>query len=92
MGKWEPVKTPAHEVGVLIDVIGETPQIAEAICGLARAAILHVSYPGRQATAGNIAFPFSPAEIDAGPVYEFNIYHLMEIDDAEAFGRTEWLS
>ena len=35
---------------------------------------------------------FSPAEIDAGPVYEFNIYHLMEIDDAEAFGRTEWLS
>ena len=92
MGKWEPVKQPAHEVGVLIDVIGETPQIAEAICGLARAAILHAPYPGRQATAGNIAFPFSPAEIDAGPVYEFNIYHLMEIDDPEGFGRTEWLS
>ncbi|HKK30678.1 MAG TPA: acyclic terpene utilization AtuA family protein [Alphaproteobacteria bacterium] len=92
MGKWEPAKTPAHELGVLIDVIGETPEIAEAVCGLARAAILHVAYPGRQATAGNIAFPFSPAEIDAGPVYEFNIYHLMEIDDPENFGRTEWLS
>ena len=92
MGAWEPVKQPAHELGVLVDVVGETPQIAEAICGLARAAILHVAYPGRQATAGNIAFPFSPAEIDAGPVYEFNIYHLMEIDDAEGFGRTEWLS
>lgn len=92
MGQWEPVKQPAHEIGVLIDVIGETPQIAEAICGLARAAILHVSYPGRQATAGNIAFPFSPAEIDVGPVYEFNIYHLMEIGNPEQFGRLEWLS
>jgi len=91
MGKWEPVKQPAHEVGLLIDVIGETPQIAEAVCGLARASVLHVGFPGRVATAGNIAFPFSPAEIEAGPVYEFNIYHLMEIDDPEGFGRTEWL-
>lgn len=89
MGAWEPVKTPAHELGILIDVVGETKAIAEAVCGLARSTILHVSYPGRQATAGNIAFPFSPAEIPVGPVYEFNIYHLMEIDDAETFGRTE---
>lgn len=89
MGAWEPVKTPAHELGILIDVVGETAAIAEAVCGLARSTILHVSFPGRQATAGNIAFPFSPAEIPVGPVYEFNVYHLMEIDDPESFGRTE---
>ncbi|MCH9670618.1 MAG: DUF1446 domain-containing protein [Gammaproteobacteria bacterium] len=89
MGAWEPVKQPAHELGILIDVVGQTPQIAEAVCGLARSTILHVSYPGRQATAGNIAFPFSPAEIEGGPVYEFNIYHLMEIDNPEEFARME---
>lgn len=91
MGKWEPVKQPAHEVGLLIDVVGETPEIAASVCGLARSSVLHVGFPGRVATAGNIAFPFSPAEIEAGPVYEFNIYHLMEIDDPEGFGRLEWL-
>ena len=89
MGAWEPVKEPAHELGILIDIVADTPEIAEAVCGLARSTILHVSYPGRQATAGNIAFPFSPAEIAAGPVYEFSIYHLMEIDDPESLARME---
>ncbi|MEM7407591.1 MAG: acyclic terpene utilization AtuA family protein [Pseudomonadota bacterium] len=89
MGAWEPVKTPAHELGILIDVVGETPEIADAVCGLARSTILHVSFPGRQATAGNIAFPFSPAEIPVGPVYAFNIYHLMEVDNPEQVARME---
>lgn len=92
MGAWEPVKKPAHELGILIDVIGRTEEIAETVCGLARSTILHVTYPGRQATAGNIAFPFSPAEIPAGPVYEFNVYHLLEIDDPEHFARMETVS
>jgi hypothetical protein len=92
MGSWEPIKTPAHEVGILIDVIGETAEIASSICGLARSTILHISFPGRLATAGNIAFPFSPAEIPAGAVYDFNIYHLLEIDEPETFGRMEWIN
>ena len=91
MGAWEPNRQAAHEIGILIDVVAETPEIAEAVCGLARSTILHVPFEGRRATAGNIAFPFSPAEIPAGPVYEFNIYHLMEIDEPETFGRLEWL-
>ena len=41
------------------------------------------------ATAGNIAFPFSPADTPGGQVYTFNIYHLMEIDDPETIGRLE---
>jgi hypothetical protein len=89
MGAWEPNKKPTHELGILIDVIGASAEIADAVCGLARSTILHITYPGRQATAGNIAFPFSPAEIPAGPVYEFNIYHLLEIDDAENFAQLQ---
>lgn len=91
MGAWEPNRIPGHEIGLVIDVVGETAEIAEAVCGLARSTILHIPFDGRQATAGNVAFPFSPAEIPAGPVYAFNIYHLMEIDDPETFARTEWL-
>ena len=91
MGAWEPNRVPGHEVGILIDVVGETAEIADAVCGLARSTILHIPFDGRQATAGNVAFPFSPAEIPAGPVYAFNVYHLMEVDDPETFARTEWL-
>ena len=47
----------------------------------ARSLLLHWSFPGRVATAGNLALPFSPAELPGGPVYEFNIYHLMEMPD-----------
>ncbi len=89
MGAWEPVKTPAHELGILIDVVADTPELAETVCGMARSTLLHVGYEGRKATAGNIAFPFSPADAPAGPVYAFNIYHLMEVDEPEALARLE---
>lgn len=81
MGTLEPVTTPAHEVGILIDAVGATPAMAETICAMARSLLLHWGYKGRIATAGNVAFPFSPADVPAGEVYEFNIYHLMDIDD-----------
>jgi hypothetical protein len=84
MGRLEPVKATPHEVGLLVDVVGETEAIAAAVAGAARSLLLHWSYPGRVATAGNLALPFSPAEIPAGPVFEFNIYHLMEMPDPVA--------
>ena len=84
MGPLEPVKQPAHELGMLIDAVGRTPEIAETVCAMARSLLLHWGYEGRIATAGNVAFPFSPADVPAGAVYEFNIYHLMEIDDPVA--------
>lgn len=91
MGALEPVRNPAHELGMLIDAVGDTPAIAETVCAMARSLLLHWGYPGRIATAGNVAFPFSPADIPAGEVYEFNIYHLMELDDPLALFPVETL-
>ena len=84
MGRLEPVKATPHEIGILVDVVGDTAEIAAAAAGAARSLLLHWSYPGRVATAGNVALPFSPAEIPAGQVFEFNIYHLMEMPDPVA--------
>ncbi|WP_366554260.1 acyclic terpene utilization AtuA family protein [Aquibaculum sediminis] len=81
MGRWEPSRSTSHEIGLLIDVIAKTPEIAESICAMARSLMLHWGYAGRKATAGNLAFPFSPADLPAGPVYEFNIYHLLKLDE-----------
>ena len=36
---------------------------------------------GRLATAGNLAFPFTPPEVMIGEAYRFNVFHLMDVDD-----------
>lgn len=82
-----------HEVGVLFEVIADTQELANVICSTLRSTFLHYGYPGRKATAGNLAFPFAPSDIPFGPVYEFSVYHLMEITEAEMdeLFPTEWI-
>jgi hypothetical protein len=91
MGELEPYHgPPPHEVGLVLEVVAESQEIANTICALARSASLHIGYEGRIATSGNLAFPYSPAEFPAPPVYTFRIYHLLRVDDpCEAF-RTRW--
>ena len=42
---------------------------------------LHLRYPGILCTSGNVAHPFSPDTMPAGAAYEFNVYHLLPVDD-----------
>lgn len=70
-----------HELGILIDAVGETQDRANSVCAMARSAMLHYGFEGRKTTAGNLAFPYSPSDIIVGRVYEFNIWHALELDD-----------
>jgi len=79
MGALETERASPHEVGLLIEAIATTQEQATSICMFAHALILHYGFPGRNSTAGNLAFPFSPQDIPVGPVHRFNIYHLMEV-------------
>ncbi len=82
MGLWEPQPFPeGHELGIVIEAVGTTQEIANTICGFARSTMLHYGYAGRIATAGNLAFPYSPSDFKAGEVYAFSLYHLVETDD-----------
>lgn len=82
MGDLEPVKEfHGHELGLVIQVVARTQDLANAVCALARSASLHCSYEGRLANAGNLAFPFSPSDFPVGEVYEFSAYHLVRVDD-----------
>jgi len=86
MAELEPIeKIATHELCILIEAVASTQSLANTICSITRSTMLHHGYPGRISTAGNLAFPFSPSDIKAGPVYEFSIYHLMEIDDPYMF-------
>ena len=67
-------------LGIVIDVVGRTQEIADTVCALIRSRMLHCDYNGRKSTAGNLAFPFSPSDIHVGEVYEFSVFHLAEVD------------
>jgi len=81
LGEVEMCKDLAHELFIIIDVVGKTQDIANEICSVARSNLLHYDYKGRKATAGNIAFPYSPNDFPLGEVYTFNVYHTVEVED-----------
>ncbi|MBN2725283.1 MAG: acyclic terpene utilization AtuA family protein [Deltaproteobacteria bacterium] len=83
MGPLEPLppeEMRSHELAVVIEAIGDTQKKADTLCSVTRSTLLHFGYENRISTAGNLAFPFSPSDIRMGEVYEFSIYHLMEIE------------
>src|SRR5690606_32185341 len=81
LGEIERQKVTPFEIGVMFEVIASTQEVADAICSSVRSTFLHYGYEGRKSTAGNLAFPFSPSDVSFGPVYEFSVYHLMEVAD-----------
>jgi len=86
MGNQEPLRNaPSHELGIVIDAVCPDPQSADTLCSLTRSTLLHFGYEGRIATAGNLAFPFSPSDLRAGEVHEFSVYHLLQTDALTLF-------
>jgi len=83
MGVREPVRNElGHELGFVIEVVSQQSQeMASAVLGMARANMLHTDFPGRLCREGNMAFPFSPSDIEVGPMYRFSVYHVAELDD-----------
>ncbi|MEN3365867.1 MAG: hypothetical protein V7606_3141, partial [Burkholderiales bacterium] len=83
LGKLDPERhIPPREVGVLIEAVANTQELANYVLSLARSSFLHCPFEGRKTTAGNLAFPFSPSDVAGGEVYEFSVYHLMDVDDS----------
>lgn len=81
MGDLEPLGDTPHELGVLFEVVAKSQDLASAICASVRSTFMHYGYEGRKATAGNLAFPFAPSDVEFGKVFEFSVYHLMKVSD-----------
>ena len=82
MGEWEPQReSAAHELGILAEVIAQSQDIANAVLAVTRTSLLHTDFAGRMCKEGNMAFPFSPSDIERGPVYRFSLRHLVEPAD-----------
>jgi hypothetical protein len=89
MGPLEPGGPPPREIGLMIDAVAPTQELATAVAMYSRGHLQHASYPGILTTAGNMAYPFSPFGIPVGPAYRFSVYHLMPLNDpCEVFPMT----
>jgi hypothetical protein len=82
MADWEPeTEIRSHELGFVIEVVGKTQDIANAVLAMARTSMLHADFPGRLCKEGNMAFPFSPSDIELGPMFRFSIFHVVAPKD-----------
>ncbi len=91
MADWEPTqRTAAHEIGFVVEVVANTQEIANAVLSIARVQMLHVDFNGRLCKEGNMAFPYSPSDIETAPAYRFSVFHTVAIDDPCAPFPTEY--
>ncbi|MCZ7665229.1 MAG: DUF1446 domain-containing protein [Thermoleophilia bacterium] len=82
LGQAEPVVgVQPHEIGLLVDIVAPTQELADAICSSAVDFLLHMDFPGRLTTAANVALPFSPREHSLGATHVYNIWHSLPLDD-----------
>ena len=56
----EPVEASQRELGIIVETTGKTREAAVLLASLLTHYLIHYGYPGRKATAGNIAYPLSP--------------------------------
>ena len=66
-----------HELGFVVDVVAGDRQRSKAVLGATRTKLLHSDFPGRLCRGGNMAFLFSPSDVEMGPVYRFSMSHVV---------------
>ena len=55
-----PVTAGERELGIIVETRANNQDAAELLASLLTHYLIHYGYPGRKATAGNIAYPLSP--------------------------------
>ncbi|XDA98120.1 acyclic terpene utilization AtuA family protein [Sulfitobacter sp. LCG007] len=80
LGQLERRDSLPAEVGVLAIVTAADQAQANEAAKLLNPYLLHHPLT-REEEQPTFAFPFSPAEIDRGPIYEFCLNHVMRLDD-----------
>lgn len=82
LGDLEPERNHiGHEVGLNLEFIAPDRETAHGIAKLAWHTVLHHPIPEWSGLISNLALPYSPPEVYVGPVYEFMLNHVLELDD-----------
>ncbi len=92
MGKLEPLAHQVgHEVGLLFTITSAEEATTDAIAKTFAHFALHYPIPEWRGLISGIAFPMAPAYVNRGPVYRFNLNHIVTPDTPLEMFRTEYL-
>lgn len=80
LGEHETKSGSAVEIGVLGIITASSSEIAEEIGKLINPFVLHYPLTDNEELP-TFAFPYSPAQSERGPLYEFSLNHVMELQD-----------
>ncbi len=91
MGELEPNRTiEGHEIFVLWDVISGSQDLSHTIASSLSHMAVHNPIQKWHGLISGVAFPYSPTEINRGPVYEFHMNHVLVPDSPVSLFRTEY--
>lgn len=90
-GDKPPPGTPApREIGVLFVATADTQEMATQIAKACNPYFFHFPIDIEKELPSH-GFAFSPADIERGPVYEFKLNHVIEVENPLELVRTEWI-
>jgi Acyclic terpene utilisation family protein AtuA len=92
MGALEPLRNSVsgHEAFILWDVISESQELSRSIATSLSHMAVHNPIPKWNGLISGVAFPYSPPEIDRGPVHEFHLNHVLVPDSPTSLFHTEY--
>ena len=77
------------ELGLLLTVTANTQELATKVAKIFNPILLHFPVAEDEQMT-SFAFPFSPAEVEKGIVYEFKLNHIVKVDDPMELIRIEY--
>lgn len=77
MGKLEPVPSIPNEVGLVFTVTAKEESVSATIAKSFAHLAVHYPIPEWAGLITGIAYPYSPAEINRGAAYRFNLNHVV---------------
>lgn len=81
LGGREPLRsTPAHELGIVVQAIAPSRQMAEEVCMIGTRQMFYARLPQVKGTAGVVAFLLDEV-MPASPAYRWTLNHTMRLDD-----------
>ncbi len=80
MGPLEPVKTPAHELCIVVQGVAPTKEMAEEVCITGTRQMFYARLPEVKGTAGSVAFVLDEV-LPASAAYRWSVNHTVGVDD-----------
>ena len=81
LGKLEPDPRVAHEVALVFEITTNSQDLATSAAKAVTHIASHYAVPEWHGLISALAFPHSPAELNRGAVYRFNLNHVLELED-----------